>query len=268
MNTLKKNVHDFWNDASCGETLFLNGNEISHYNMQSKKRYELEPYILDFIYKEPLQNQNILEIGVGLGADHQELAMTKGILFGIDLTLRAIKHTQTRFTLQKIPYKLAQSDGESTPFKSGSFEHVYSWGVIHHSPNTQAVVDEIYRILKPMGSFKVMIYHKYSFVGYMLWVRYALMTLRVWTSLSTIYHRYLESPGTKAYTKKEAKKMFAAFKNVKVSTMLTHADLLESEAGQRHRGLILNMAKKLYPRYLIKKCFSRHGLILLIEGSK
>jgi len=43
---------------------------------------------------------------------------------------------------------------------------------------------------------------------------------------------------------------------------------LESEAGQRHRGILLSLAKKLWPRGLIRKFFPNAGLFMLIEAKK
>ena len=116
---------------------------------------------------------------------------------------------------------------------------VYSWGVVHHSPDTPRAVAEIHRVLRPGGTARVMIYHKWSLVGYMLWARYALLRLRPWTTLAEIYARHLESPGTKAYSIREASRMFSAFSAVHIEVVLTHGDLLESAAGQRHRGTLL-----------------------------
>ena len=69
-----------------------------------------------------------------------------------------------------------------------------------------------------------------------------------WRSLSDIYANHLESPGTKAYTMDEARRLFRQFSEVRISTVLTHGDLLESDAGQRHRSWLLSMAKRLWPR--------------------
>ena len=113
-----------------------------------------------------------------------------------------------------------------------------------------------------------MIYHKYSFVGYMLWFRYALLRLKPFTSLKTIYSNYLESPGTKAYSYKEAQNLFSDFNKVKIKTLLTHGDLLTSDAGQRHRGVLLNIAKLFFPRFIIKNLFPRNGLFMLIYITK
>jgi len=157
-----------------------------------------------------------LEIGVGLGADHQKWAESDADLYGLDLTERAIKNTNDRFKKLGLKSNLLVGDAEDLPFIDNSFDIVYSWGVIHHSPNTPKAVSEIYRTLRPGGIAKIMIYHKWSFVGYMLWMRYGVFKLRPFTFLKEIYDKYLESPGTKAYTVHEAKEMFKEFKMLKL----------------------------------------------------
>jgi hypothetical protein len=85
-------------------------------------------------------------------------------------------------------------------------------------------------------------------------------------SLATVYSRYLESPGTKAYSVHEARRMFAAYSQVEIRTLLTHADLLESAAGQRHRGVLLALARKIWPRALLRKVAPGQGLCMLIRA--
>lgn len=113
-----------------------------------------------------------------------------------------------------------------------------------------------------------MIYHKWSMVGLLLWVRYALLGLRPWLTPTEIYARYLESPGTKAYSVAAARRLFSAFSEVKIQTVLTHGDLLESGAGQRHRGWVMTLARKIWPRKLIRRLFPNAGLFMLIEARK
>ena len=110
-----------------------------------------------------------------------------------------------------------------------------------------------------------MIYHKYSLVGYMLWVRYALLKLKLFTSLADIYNKHLESPGTNAYSVKEAADMFNHFERVDIKTVLTHGDLLTSAVGQRHRGMALTIAKIIWPRWFFKIFLNSHGLFMLIN---
>ena len=86
--------------------------------------------------------------------------------------------------------------------------------------------------------------------------------------LNELYASFLESPGTKAYSPKEALALFEGCEAIQPRIELTHADLLESNAGQRHRGSVLKFAKAIWPRSIIKKFLGTFGLFLLIEGRK
>ncbi len=268
MDNAKKAVYDFWEEASCGENPYLNGLAKENYLKQIEIRYKLEPYILDFVDFKSLKGKKVLEIGVGLGADHQKFAEAGAILNGIDLTERAIEHTSRRFQLLGLKSNLQKADAEKLPFNDNYFDLVYSWGVLHHTPDTSKAINEIYRVLKIDGELNVMIYHKYSFVGFMLWIRYALFKWKPMTSLDEIYSHYFESPGTKAYSVKEARALFNKFRDIKIKVTLSYADLLESAVGRRHRGAFLSLAKWIWPRWIIRNFFPHYGLNLLITGKK
>jgi ubiquinone/menaquinone biosynthesis C-methylase UbiE len=268
MDSSKKAVEEFWDKASCGEDLYLQNQRRDGYIEQARRRYELEPVIEEFAEFATSAGKNILEIGVGLGADHQRFAQEGAKLTGIDLTARAVAHTRRRLELFGCDSVLSTGDAENLEFPSDTFDCVYSWGVLHHSPNTPKAISEVYRVLRPGGVAKVMIYHKWSLVGYMLWIRYALLRLRPWMTLTEVYARYLESPGTKAYSASEARRMFATFTSAQIRTWLTHGDLLESAAGQRHTGVLLSLARMIWPRWLLRKYARSQGLFMLIQAVK
>lgn len=266
-NPLKSQVHDFWNDAACGEELYLRGLDRAGYDGQARRRYHLEPYIADLADFPSARGKRVLEIGVGLGADHQRFAEAGAQLHGIDLTERAIEHTRRRLELFGLASKLQIGDAERLEYPDATFDIVYSWGVLHHSPDTPQAIREVHRVLRPGGVARIMIYNTWSLVGFMLWIRYALLRLRPWTTLRAIYADHLESPGTKAYSKAAARRLFADFSSVRVWTRLSHGDLLESEAGQRHAGPLLSLARALWPRPLLRLVPSL-GLFMLIEARK
>lgn len=268
MTATKKDVHDFWNAASCGEALYLDPATADRYQEQARIRYELEPYIPEFAGFAESKGKRVLEIGVGLGADHQRFAEAGALLSGIDLTERAVEHTRQRLASLGLRSNLAVGDAESLPFPDNSFDIVYSWGVLHHSPDTPRAIQEVYRVLAPGGTARIMIYHTWSMIGLMLWIRYGLLRLRPWRSLASLYAEHLESPGTKAYSIAEARALFRSFSDVQIRTVLTHGDLLTSDAGQRHRGLLLNVARAIWPRRIIETLIPWAGLFMLIEGRK
>lgn len=261
-------MREFWERASCGEELYLNGRDRSGYERQARIRYELEPFIPGFARFNEARGKRALEIGVGLGADHQRFAEAGAILYGIDLTQRAVTVTEHRLSQFGLKSNLDVGDAESLRYPDSYFDVVYSWGVVHHSPDTPRAISEVWRVLKSGGVARIMIYHKHSMVGYMLWVRYALLKFHPTMTLADIYARYLESPGTKAYSVKEARHLFQSFTRVEISTQLTHGDLLTSSAGQRHRGFALSAARLIWPRALIRRFFPGHGLFMLITATK
>lgn len=264
-------VHDFWNSESCGERYALGKNNKDKFTSETNKRYKLEPYIKPFAEFENFRGLDVLEIGVGFGSDHSQIAVQNPkTLTGIDLTERAIENTKTRFKTLGLVSSLQTDNAEALSFQSNSFDAVYSWGVLHHSNNTEKCFEEVFRVLRPDGFAKIMIYHRNSVTGWMLWVKYALLRGRPFRSLKEIYNKYLESPGTKAYTISEAKNLTKLFSKSEISVQLSFGDLLEGDVGVRHKGLMLSIAKAVFPRLLIKglaKVFPI-GLYLMITVYK
>jgi hypothetical protein len=102
----------------------------------------------------------------------------------------------------------------------------------------------------------------------MLWVRYALLGLRPWLSLREVYARYLESPGTKAYSIGEARALLAGFSEITTRIVLSHADLLEIAGRAAHQGGLLSLARRIWPRTLIRRFLPGLGLFMLIQARK
>ena len=147
----KDAVREFWNQAACGEELYLADTGQAGYTAQAEMRYALEPYIRDFAGSEETRGLRVLEIGVGLGADHQQFAEAGAELYGIDLTERAIEHTCQRMMAFGLVSNLAVGDAENLYFPDEFFDRVYSWGVLHHSPDTTKAIAEVWRVLKDGG---------------------------------------------------------------------------------------------------------------------
>lgn len=264
-----EDVRDFWDAASCGEDLLLRTETLEGYRQQSAERYRLEPYIPDFAGFADAAGERVLEIGVGLGADHERFARAGATLSGIDLTPRAVEHCGRRLALAGLTSDLRVGNAESLPYADASFDRVYSWGVLHHTPDTPRAFAEALRVLRPGGQYRFMIYNKWSLIGLMLWARYGVARGRPFMSLKQIYARYLESPGTKAYTPREAIALVSRWStDASVSIELSHGDLLESGAGQRHEGPLLNAARRVWPRPILRRFAKNNGLFLLLKGTK
>ena len=83
-------------------------------------------------------------------------------MHGVDLTPRNLEITSKRFELYGLKTKLSVGDAERLPYNSNTMDFIYSFGVVHHSPDTKAIISEIQRVLKPGGKCWVSVYHKNS----------------------------------------------------------------------------------------------------------
>jgi ubiquinone/menaquinone biosynthesis C-methylase UbiE len=265
---LKSEVRGFWDAASCGEVYAEGLSAEQRFRKHAEARYRLEPYIRDFARFDEGADKDVLEIGVGMGADHVEWARSgPRRLAGVDLTPRAVAWTTQRLATYCLASELKEGDAEHLPFPDDSFDIAYSWGVLHHSPDTPRAFREAHRVLRQGGTLRAMIYHRPSIVGLMLWARYGLAAGHPARSLTDLYASHLESPGTKGYTVAEARRLVAPFGACQIRIAISFGDLLLGEVGQQHAGRGLMLAKRLWPRPLIRR-LPRLGLYLLIEAKK
>lgn len=120
------------------------------------KKIPFEQWI-DF---DALEQQDVLEIGVGNGTHAQILSSRAKSYTGIDLTEYAATSSSNRLRLSGLPGHIIQMDAENMTFPAASFDFVWSWGVIHHSSNTGKILREIHRVLRKDGKAVIMVYYR------------------------------------------------------------------------------------------------------------
>jgi len=114
-----------------------------------------------------ISGKKILEVGCGAGA-HSALFKRHGAsAIALDITVSRIISAQRKLGLVKQGHGCAmQGDAEKLPFADASFDIVYSFGVLHHTVDTQKAIDELHRVLRPGGQMAVMLYAKSSYFYY------------------------------------------------------------------------------------------------------
>jgi len=224
---LKNKVYDFWNQTPC-ESQYSNQEKYSkeYFDEIEKKRYGPESEVIKFAEWPLFKGKKILEVGVGVGSDFIQFIRAGALAYGIDLTPNAIEHTKKRLEIYGLTAKdIRVGDAENISYEENTFDLVYSFGVIHHSPNTVKAFEEIVRVTKPGGLCKIMVYNRHSLAGLYLWIIHGLLKGHPERTLSWIIFNYLENIGTKSYTKNELKKILSELPvmNVRIVTRLnTH----------------------------------------------
>ncbi len=223
---LKKAVRDYWEEEPCGSWAATSRKYTPDYFQEIEEyRYRMEGFIHQFAQFTRFRSKKVLEVGIGAGTDHVQFARAGAELFGVDITDEAIDMANKRLAMEGLFSKITRADAENLPFESNFFDLVYSWGVLHHTPDTDKSLAEVYRVCKPNGKVCIMLYHRNSLVALQLWLLHGLFKLKPWRSLREVIYHHMESLGTKAYSLREARKMFKAFSRVSVTPILTPYDV-------------------------------------------
>jgi ubiquinone/menaquinone biosynthesis C-methylase UbiE len=161
----------------------------------------------------------VLEIGFGTGTDLLQFARAGAIVTGVDLTPRSIDIARRRFDTYGQRGEFLIGDGENLSFPDGSFDVVYSFGVLHHTPDTARAVREVHRVLRPQGKAIVMLYHRASLAywGGLVFKHGILRGKLLRLSVAEIMSRQVEygaaesRPLVKVYSRNEARQLFRDF---------------------------------------------------------
>ena len=189
----KERIRDWWADAPMtygerhGGTQFVRPDgSIEVVEIGSRRFFELAderflswntplhtetgPFGAIFPYAQ-MQGRRVLEVGCGMGCMAMNWAQRGAEMTASDLNPISIAQTRRRFELFGLAGDIRQADAEALPFADNSFDFVYSWGVLHHTPDTAKAIEEIRRVLKPGARAGVMLYHRHSIL-FMLTVAY------------------------------------------------------------------------------------------------
>jgi len=158
-------VVEFWDSRPCNinhSTAQLGS--MQFYDEVEKKKYFVEPHIPPFAEFEKWRGKKVLEIGCGLGTEAVNFARNGAYLTSIDLSSKSIKLTKNRFKVYGLQGNFYVGNAqELDKYLSGQkFDLIWSFGVIHHTPQPKKVVEQMKTLLAPNGEIRIMIYSKVS----------------------------------------------------------------------------------------------------------
>lgn len=163
--TLEQRIQDYWNAQPCNIRHSDSDNDsLEFFRAVSARRYLVEPHIAEFAGFYLWQGQQVLEIGTGIGTDAAEFARNGADYYGIDYSSASLELARQRFNLETLDGTFITGDASEVAVyeELPPMDLVYSYGVLHHFPAVDRMIDQVYRILKPGGEFRFMVYAKNS----------------------------------------------------------------------------------------------------------
>ena len=218
-----------------------------------------------FIPYADLAEMHVLEIGVGNGTHAQLLARHAASFTGIDLTEYAVRSTSARMDAFGLTNAdIRRMDAEELQFPPESFDFIWSWGVIHHSANTARILEEMHRVLKPGGRAVTMVYHRSTWVYYVLngFVRGVLGGDLVKTrSLAKTAQRGTDGAIARYYKPKEWRALVSPWFEVELQHVYGNkAALIPFPAGALKR-LFVRLVPDAVARFFLTRC--KMGMLLV-----
>jgi SAM-dependent methyltransferase len=134
------------------------------------RKYFVEPHIPGFAEFTRWSGKRVLEVGCGMGTDATNFARGGADYTGIELSRASMELAQQRFKLFGLKGEFHNLNAEvlASKLPQASYDLVYSFGVIHHTPDPEAVFAQIRKVIKPDGEFRMMLYAKNSWKDAMI----------------------------------------------------------------------------------------------------
>lgn len=154
---------DFWSDYQPGFR-FADApvGTVEFFEQVSAYRDSIEPHIPEIVDFPRWSGAAVLEAGCGIGTDGVRFARAGADYTGLDFSPTALSLASHRFDLEGLPGRFVSGSVTQLPWRDGTFDLVFSHGVIHHVDDTAGAIREFSRVLKPGGTALIMVYHRRS----------------------------------------------------------------------------------------------------------
>jgi 2-polyprenyl-3-methyl-5-hydroxy-6-metoxy-1,4-benzoquinol methylase len=167
-------VRDYWNNRPCNirhSTAPVGTRE--YFDQVEARKYFVEYHIPTFAEFERWRGKKVLEIGCGIGTDTINFARAGAHVTTVDISEKSMELARQRasiFGLQdRIRFCAGNAEQLSSFVSVEPVDLIYSFGVIHHTPHPDAVLEQLRQYARPGTTIKIMVYHRHSYkVGWIL----------------------------------------------------------------------------------------------------
>ena len=164
-------VRNYWNARPCNihHSRAPVGTR-EYFDQVEARKYMVEPHIPGFADFERWRGKRVLEIGCGIGTDAVNFARTGADYTAIELSQSSLDLARQRFAVFGLSgtFYLGNAEDLATIVPVSCFDLVYSFGVIHHTPDPQKVIDSVTHYMGDYSEFRLMMYATNSWKNAMI----------------------------------------------------------------------------------------------------
>jgi len=209
-------VQNYWNARPCNVRHSPSPvGTRQYFDEVEARKYFVEPHIPLFAEFEKWRGKKVLEIGCGLGTDTINFARAGAQVTSVDLSTESLALAKKRaqvFGLDNITFYQANAEQLCDYVPVERYDLVYSFGVIHHTPHPERVIEQIHKYMDKDSLFKIMVYHRSSWKVFWMLLKYG---NKPGETKDELIARYSEAetgcPVTYSYTTETAKDFLKGF---------------------------------------------------------
>ncbi|HET6956540.1 MAG TPA: class I SAM-dependent methyltransferase [Vicinamibacterales bacterium] len=216
-------VRQFWNASPCN--LHHSPKPVGtreYFDEVERRKYFVEPHIPAFADFQRWQGRRVLEIGCGIGTDTVNFARAGASVTAIELSSGSAKIARQRLEVYGLADRvnIVVGNAEELPqlLAPQTFDLVYSFGVIHHSPRPERIVEHLRGYMTAASELRLMVYSRFSYK--LFWI---MMKEGIWdmSRIDELVARNSEAqtgcPVTYTYTDESVRALLAEFRVLAVS---------------------------------------------------
>ena len=170
-------VQNYWDRRPCNirhSTKTPGSRE--YFDEVERRKYFVEPHIPRFAEFPRWQNKRVLEIGCGIGTDTMNFARQGAWVTAVDLSEKSLEMARKRPDVYGLADRIRFVHGSAEQLDQvvspEPFDLVYSFGVIHHTPHPERVLEQVRNYVRPGATVKVMVYNRYSWKVFWILMTY------------------------------------------------------------------------------------------------
>jgi len=161
-------VRSYWNARPCNIRHSAKAvGTPEYFDEVEQRKYFVEPHIPGFVEFSRWSGKRVLEIGCGIGTDTVNFARAGAHVTAVELSDASAAVARQRLHVYGLSDRVTVHVGnaEELPdvLSPQTFDLVYSFGVIHHSPRPDRIVGHLRQFMTPASELRLMVYARVSY---------------------------------------------------------------------------------------------------------
>jgi 2-polyprenyl-3-methyl-5-hydroxy-6-metoxy-1,4-benzoquinol methylase len=160
-------VKEYWNRRPCNIRHSAKPlGTRQYFDEVEARKYFVEPHIPGFAQFERWNGKRVLEIGCGIGTDTMSFAKSGARVTAVDVSEKSLGVARGRARLygveDRVEFFCGNAEELTRMVPAAPYDLIYSFGVIHHTPHPERVLEELRQYAAPGTTVKIMVYHRRS----------------------------------------------------------------------------------------------------------